>query len=116
MNDVAVKKMGVNLGINLASGSGGDFRFLFASIAAPIEHGTREIGMLDAIFVGDQDVPNAEQGEIFDDLVAERASADDEHFGGGELFLVPPADQFKAIKPFIGRGRFEVDLEGWMWT
>jgi len=60
------------------------------------EDGAREIGDFDAVQIDNDDVQEAEEREVFEDLVAERTCADDEHAGGANLLLVPPWDEPEA--------------------
>jgi hypothetical protein len=48
-------------------------------------------------------VPDPEQRKILDDLVAERAGADDQHARPREAGLVPPADQLEAREAVLLR-------------
>ena len=61
------------------------------------QHRARQVRAFDPIAVGDEHVPaDAQQCEVLDDLVAERAGADHQHAGRGEPLLVPPRDQPEA--------------------
>ena len=54
-----------------------------------------EIAEFDAVHVRDDHVAETEQREIFDDLIAQRPRADDEHACAREQRLVPPFDGFQ---------------------
>ena len=71
---------GVEAGIGKQSGGGGGERDGLAGAGSGVaqKNRTGEIGGLDEVGVDDGDCADAEQAEGLDDLVAERAGADDE--------------------------------------
>jgi hypothetical protein len=101
VNDVAVKEGDVHLGVNFFCRARGDGGFEIAGVGFAVEHRAGEVGVFDAIFVGDEEVADAEEGEVFDDLVAEGAGADEEDFGGGEFLLIPPGDEAEAVEAVV---------------
>ena len=50
----------------------GDVGFEAAVVRFAVKNRPREVRILDPVHVGDQNIADAEQGQIFDDFVAER--------------------------------------------
>src|SRR5204863_469595 len=67
--EIAIDGLGVDAGINLAGGGGGGGGFEAAFIFFSEEDGAGEIAGLDAVHIDDEDVADAEEREIFDDVV-----------------------------------------------
>jgi len=54
---------------------------------------------------GDDNVSDPEQGQVFDDFIAQCAGADDQNLGAGQQRLIPPFDGFQPRK--TGLRQFE---------
>ena len=58
------------------------------------------------IHIDDYDAKKTEEREIFEDLVAERSSADYQHMSGLNLLLIPPGNEPKTAEAiFLSIGR-----------
>ena len=77
-------------------GAGGGVHFKVADVALAKQNGARKIRFVDLVHVHDDDVAEAKQREVFQDFIAKRAGADDEHARRCKLFLVPPGNQPEA--------------------
>ena len=83
----------------LAAANDDDPFVLFAE-----EDGAGEVAGFDAVHIDDEEMADAQEGEVFNDFVAQCASADDEDAGGGDFFLVPPLDGAEAGEALFGKG------------
>ncbi len=73
------------------------------------EDGTAEVGRLDLVEVHDEQMADPHQGEVLDDLVAQRAGADHHDLGILNLLLLPPGDELEGAQPvFVEVG----DMDG----
>src|SRR5690242_7457131 len=101
VNDVAGEVVNVNRGIDFLRALGSDFGLESAGVRFAIQDRSREVRVFDAILIRDEDVADAEQREVLDDLIAKRADPDHHHLRGRELLLIPPADETKAIESIV---------------
>ena len=98
--------MGFQTGIDFPGRPDSDRRFVLTVIRSPIQNAARQVRVFNAIQIGDQDMADAQQRKIFENLIAERAGTDHQHFCIGELFLIPPADELEAVESIVlGGGR-----------
>ena len=92
VDDIADKRRRFDARIDLFRASRRDFGFRTTDVRFAIQHGSRQVRVLDPIQVRDEDVADAEQCEVLDQLIANRAGPDDQHFRLGQALLIPPAD------------------------
>lgn len=85
-----------------AGGAGGDGGLGLAVVGGAVEDRSGEVGVFDGIEVGDEDISDAEEREVFEKLVAERAGADHENFRVLQTVLVPPRDEPEAVEAVLG--------------
>ena len=101
MDHIAGNRMNMGFRKDIAVCVRGNIGFAPAHITGAIENAAREIGSLNRIKINHDYVGKTEQGEIFQDLIAQRSSANHQHARRAQLFLVPPADEPKAANPVI---------------
>ena len=103
VDDVAVERLDPHVGIDLARPLGGDGGLRLPAVAGPKQDRARQVRVLDRVEVGDEDVADAQQRQILEDLVADRPRADQEHLAPREPLLVPPADQPESREAVVVR-------------
>lgn len=112
VNNVAGEGLGEDIGVDIFGAAGGDVGFVLAVIRGTVENGAAEVGVFNAVHVGDEETANAEEGEIFDDFIAEGAGTNDKDAGVGEFLLIPPVDEAQAGEAIVGGGDVEGGVHG----
>src|SRR5882724_8290651 len=64
-----------------------------------------KIGSFNRIQVHNHNVGETQQGQVFQDLIAQRSCANHQDMSGANLFLVPPADETETAEPVLGGRR-----------
>lgn len=117
--DVAVPRHDIDIRVEFFDAFGGGIDFAAAAVAGAEENGTAEIAIFDGVEVGDDDIAEAHEGEVFENFVAEGAGADDKSGSVADNFLLPPADVAKSVVT-IGIGIGDDDGHdcslGFMWN
>ncbi len=94
--------VGAHVRVDVLGRLRGYFGFSATIVVRPVENGAGQVRVFYRVQIGDEDVADAEECEILDDLVAECAGTDDHHFCGRQLLLVPPRYQAEPGKAVIG--------------
>ena len=85
-------------------GRRGDGGLGLAVVPLAIEDGARQVGVLDAVEVGDEETADAQETEVLDDFVAQGPGANDQHAGGGKFTLIPPVDEAQPVEAIVAGG------------
>ncbi len=93
MHDVGHQRAHIAITVDRFDGTRSDIGLVLTNVLAAKQYGPRQVRFLDAVHVHYDDVPEAEQAQIFKDFIAKSASADHQHFGFADFILVPPGNQ-----------------------
>ena len=80
VDDVGRQRLHAHAGVDFAGPGGGDVGLRQPAVLAAKRDGAGKVRVLDAVAIGHQDVADAQEGQVLEDLVPQRPGADDQEF------------------------------------
>jgi len=92
---IYTQRSDIDFGKQFARAFGGHIGLVTPAIRLTEKNRAREIRWLDLVEINEQNVADSDQGQVFDNFIAESTGTDYQNPGIFETALIPPADKFE---------------------